>query len=76
MPQQTGTNRFLTQRLSRGWTLRELAKRCAEKGAPVAFSQLSKIERGIYAPRPNLRAVLAELLDLDVVKDFERKEAS
>jgi ribosome-binding protein aMBF1 (putative translation factor) len=32
----------------------------------VDESHLSRIERGIYTPRPRLRSVLAALLDLDV----------
>jgi len=60
------------QRLRRGWTLRDLAAKCAENGTPVDHSQLSKIERGIYEPRPKLRATLARLLDLDAADDFAR----
>ena len=47
-------------------TQQELADLCAEAGAPVDESHLSRIERGIYTPRPRLRSVLAALLDLDV----------
>jgi hypothetical protein len=47
-------------------TLRDLARACADRGAPVSWSQLSKIERGLSAPRPALRAVLADLLGLDI----------
>lgn len=61
-----------THRLRQGLTLRDLADQCAAKGAPVSYSQLARIEKGLYAPRPQLRAVLAELLDLDV-NDFERE---
>ncbi|OSZ56282.1 hypothetical protein OQI_33855 [Streptomyces pharetrae CZA14] len=59
------------QRLRLGMTQQELADLCAEAGAPVDESHLSRIERGIYTPRPRLRAVLANLLDLDV-DDFEQ----
>lgn len=55
-----------TERLRRGLTLRGLAEQCASKGVPVSYSQLARLEKGLYAPRPQLRAVLAELLDLDV----------
>lgn len=60
------------QRLRQGWTLDELARRCAEAGARTAVSNLHRIEREQQVPRPRLRAVLAELLDLDV-SDFERE---
>jgi hypothetical protein len=30
------------------------------------MSHISRIERGIFLPRPRLRAVLAELLELDI----------
>jgi transcriptional regulator with XRE-family HTH domain len=49
-------------------SLRALAAKCKQEGAPVSDSQLSKIERGLYAPRPRLRAVLAEVLDMDVTE--------
>lgn len=47
-------------------TLEELAEKCAANGVPVGRAALSRIERGIHIPRPKLRGVLAELLDLDV----------
>lgn len=47
-------------------TLQELAEKCAATGAPVGQSTLSRIERGMQVPRPRLRLVLAQLLDLDV----------
>lgn len=61
-----------TQRLRLGLTLRDLADRCAEEGVPVHFSHLARIEHGEVVPRPQLRAALARLLDLDVT-NFERK---
>lgn len=58
---------FRNQRLDRGWTLRDLAEQCERKGIPrPSDSNLSVIERGIHAPRPALRAVLCELLDLPI----------
>lgn len=36
--------------------------------------QLARIERQEAIPRPRLRAVLADLLDLDAVNDFRRAE--
>jgi len=71
MPQTT-TSKPRTQRLRLGLTLRQLAEQCANEGVPVSFSNLARIERGEWIPRPQLRAVLAKLLDLDVT-DFERK---
>lgn len=47
-------------------TLRDLAKRCAEEGAPIDHSQLSKIESGrVRDPRPQTRAALGRILGLD-----------
>ena len=60
------------QRIRRGWTQEDLARQCAAAGVDVTYSALSKIERGLYTPRPKLRAVLAELLDLDVT-ELERR---
>ena len=71
MPQDD-TNLFRTERLRRGWSLPELARRCTEAGVPIDDGNLSRIERGIQIPRPRLRAVLAELLGLDI-NDFERR---
>ncbi|MFZ4143353.1 helix-turn-helix transcriptional regulator [Streptomyces griseoincarnatus] len=58
-------------RLSRGMTQQDLAEKCAEAGVPVDESHLSRIERGIFTPRPRLRAVLAHLLELDI-DEFDR----
>ncbi len=41
-----------------------LAKRCRAAGVKVHHSQISKIERGLHVPRPALRRVLCELLDM------------
>ncbi|MGH3095121.1 MAG: helix-turn-helix domain-containing protein [Streptosporangiales bacterium] len=68
------TDNVREQRLRRGWTLDDLARRCGENGVPTAVSTIGRIERGVQAPRPRLRKLLAELLALDVT-DFE-KEAS
>lgn len=64
-------SRVKQERLRRGMTQQDLADKCAEAGASVDESQISRIERGIFMPRPKLRAVLAELLRLDV-DDFEQ----
>jgi transcriptional regulator with XRE-family HTH domain len=71
MQQKTSTP-ARAARLRRGWTLRDLAGHCAEKGVPVDHGQLARIERGESIPRPRLRAVLAELLGIDAVDDFRR----
>lgn len=63
------------RRLELGLTQQELADRCAAQGVPVDESHVSRIERGVYAPRPKLRLVLATILDLDVT-DFEVSDAS
>ncbi|MBZ6175556.1 helix-turn-helix domain-containing protein [Streptomyces olivaceus] len=55
-------------------TQQDLAEKCTEAGAPVDESHISRIERGIYSPRPRLRAALANLLGLDI-DDFERDAA-
>jgi transcriptional regulator with XRE-family HTH domain len=65
---------FREQRLKRGWSLRDLADQCHLKGLPrPSDSNLSVIERGLTAPRPPLRAALAELLDLPITYFDERK---
>ena len=65
MPSET-TSRVKQQRLRGGMTQQDLADKCREAGVSVDESHISRIERGIYAPRPRLRAVLADLLGLDV----------
>jgi transcriptional regulator with XRE-family HTH domain len=68
------TPTFRDQRLSRGWSLRDLARHCEAKGLPrPSDSNLSLIERGESRPRPALRAVLAELLDLPITYFDQRK---
>lgn len=51
-------------------TLKDLAEKCMAQGARTSESTLSRIERGSQVPRPRLRSVLANLLELDV-DDFE-----
>lgn len=53
-------------RLMRGLSLRALAELCAERGIATNDSNLSKYERGLVMPYPPLRALLADLLDLDI----------
>lgn len=59
------------KRIERGWSLSQLAQQCAAEGVPTAVSNLHRIELGGQVPRPGLRLVLANLLDLDV-SYFER----
>lgn len=66
------TTSIRSSRLAKGMTLRDLAAKCAADGASVHWTQLGRIERGLNAPRPQLRSVLAKVLDLDV-EDFERE---
>lgn len=65
---------FRNRRLSRGWSQAELAEQCAKAGVSVSDSQLSKIERGLWSPRPRLRAVLARLLDLPITYFDDRED--
>ena len=55
---------FRTERLSRGWTLEALAEQCRANGVKADKSHVGHIERGDWAPRPQLREVLCRLLDL------------
>lgn len=54
------------RRLEQGLTIKQLAEICKSAGTPVSTSELSRIERHIHTPRPALRKILAELLDLAV----------
>lgn len=58
------TKTFRDQRLELGLTQQELAARCTQEGAPISDVALSNIERGVWSPRPRLRAVLCRILDL------------
>lgn len=58
-------------RIRLGLTLLQVAQRCAERGTPLSEAQASRIERGLYAGRPETRAALAEVLGLDAHDDFE-----
>lgn len=72
---QNTTDTFREQRLRRGWSLPELAEKCTAAGAKTDDGNLSRIERGEQVPRPRLRAVLAELLELDVTYFDSEQEA-
>lgn len=69
MPQkaagEAGHRALRRRRLGLGLTLVDLASRCTEAGVPVSHSHLSKLERGLYTPRPHLRLALALLLELN-----------
>jgi transcriptional regulator with XRE-family HTH domain len=62
-------------RIRLGLTLWQVAERCTERGVPISEGQVSRIERGHAAGRPETRAVLAEVLGLDAFDDFEVKSA-
>lgn len=62
-------------RIRLGLTLSQVAERCTERGVAISEGQVSRIERGHYAGRPETRAVLAEVLGLDAFDDFEVKSA-
>ncbi|WUI00244.1 helix-turn-helix domain-containing protein [Spirillospora sp. NBC_00431] len=68
------TKTFRDQRLALGLTQKELATQCAEKGAQVSDVTLSAIERGLWAPRPRLRAVLCTILSLPIAYFDERAD--
>lgn len=59
-------------RLRRGLSLRALAEVCEAAGTKVSNGQLSRIERGLFEPQPELRATLARVLELDPIDDFKR----
>lgn len=61
------------KRLELGLTMKNLAATCAANGAKVSASEISRIERGIHAPRPALRKVLAGVLGLKVT-DFDAED--
>lgn len=69
MPQKAaggaGPTALRRRRLKLGLTLVDLAGRCAQAGVPVTHAHLSKLDRGLYTPRPHLRRALVQLLDLD-----------
>lgn len=62
--------RMQQARLRKGYTLRTLADACDQAGQKVDFGQLGRIERWEAVPRPALRAVLAQVLELDPISDL------
>lgn len=58
--------RLQTERLRKGWTLRQLSDRTEELGKRVDFGNLSKYERGLITPAAPALLVIARALDLDV----------
>lgn len=57
------------RRIALGLTLRALSAECRERGGPISDSQLSKVERRLYTPRPKARRAIREVLGLDPVDD-------
>lgn len=70
MTETPATSPMQAARLRKGLTLRALADACAEAGHKVDFGQLGRIERWEAVPRPALRRVLAQVLELDPVNDL------
>lgn len=70
------TQSFRDRRIERGWTQQELADRCTTEGAPISESQISKIERRVWKGRPQVRSVLARLLELDITWFDQKDEVS
>jgi transcriptional regulator with XRE-family HTH domain len=71
MHQATNLRPMRAARLRLGLTLLQLAKKCEEHGVTISEGALSRIERGQAAGRPETRAALAAVLDLDAAADFE-----
>ncbi|MFD9706179.1 helix-turn-helix domain-containing protein [Lentzea sp. NPDC059081] len=59
------------RRIAKGLTLRALADACEKAGQRVSDSQLSKIERGKYSPRPAALKALVDVLGLDLEVDAQ-----
>lgn len=71
MQQATNLRPMRVARLRLGLTLLQVAELCAERGVTISEGALSRIERGHYAGRPETRAALAAVLNLDAAADFE-----
>ncbi|MGC9540230.1 helix-turn-helix domain-containing protein [Streptomyces sp. UG1] len=57
-------------RLRLGLTTTQVAERCTADGAKIDSGQVSRYERGIHAPEPRIRVVLARILGVDAATDF------
>ena len=57
---------ILRGRRRKGMTLRDLSARCGELGAPIDYSFLSRIERGLSQPTPRVLPALAAALGIEV----------
>lgn len=73
--EQVTPSRMKMERLRRGLTLDMLSRKCESKGVVANESTLSRIERDLQSPRPQLRVVLMKLLALEVT-DFPMDERS
>ena len=67
---------ILRGRLRKGMTLRDLSARCGELGAPIDYSFLSRIERGLSQPTPRVLPALAEALGIEVDDLFTTSTAA
>lgn len=63
-------------RIRLGLTLSQVAERCTDQGVPISEGQVSRIERGHAAGRPETRVALAGILGLDAYGDFEKVECA
>lgn len=57
-------------RMRLGLTVTQVAERCTAEGVKVDSGQISRYERGIHAPEPRIRVVLARILGVDAATDF------
>lgn len=82
MSQGVKVNHHLLKRarLRKGWSVREVSKRCEEigietgSGVKVDFGNVSRYERGRVLPVPQTLFVLAQALDLTVDELLDEKE--
>ena len=67
---QQVNSKLRNARMRLGLTVTQVAERCTAQGAKVDSGQISRYERGIHAPEPRTRVVLAEILGVDAATDF------
>jgi transcriptional regulator with XRE-family HTH domain len=66
MPYTFKGSEAMLARVRRGWTQRDVSRRCSELGREVSDSNLSKYERGEFCPSPPTLAVIAKALEIPV----------
>ena len=67
---QKVNSKLRNARMRLGLTVTEVAEKCTEQGAKVDSGQISRYERGIHAPEPRTRVILAKILGVDAATDF------